>query len=185
MALIQIEIVESPALLAQLIEQEQNLQHFQRLRMLYLLKTEKLKTLRHIAQILGRHRSTLQLWVKHYRQGGLSALLKNKNDRFVDIPAVVIERLIEQFQDAQFLPRIAEIQSWLQQELSVTISYDRLNSLLSHKVVPLLKAQHQQVGSLTQPLDLEGLAWLEGHAEVYNQWIDWQAERAFPIIHRL
>ena len=180
MILIQVEIVESPELLAQLMEQETNLQRFQKLRMLYLLKTQKVKALRHIAQIMGRHRATLQDWVRHYRQGGLSALLKNKRDRFADIPEWVVECLVARFKDTSFLPSLTKIQAWLQEEHSFTINYHQLHRLLSHTVVPRQQAHRLPADDLTQPLDMECLVWLEEHSNLYERFTAWQSERGFP-----
>lgn len=177
MALIQIDITESPEDLAQLLEQAHNAQHYQKLRMLYLLKTQKVKTLRHIAQIFGRHHKTLQLWVKHYRQGGLAKLLENHNDRFVDIPEWVIQRLVEHVKDAQFLPRIRDMQVWMQQELNVEITHDRLYSLITHKVLPLQQPRRALSDASLPKLVSEDLSWLEAQVSLHAQFTEWKAER--------
>ena len=175
----QIDIVESPQLLAELIEQETNLKRFRKLRMLYLLKTEKVKTLSHIAQIFGLVSRTVQNWGKLYRQGGLTKLLHDRQERFVDIPEWVLDRLIEKFKEAQFLPPLKEIQTWLQQELEVEIDYKRLHGLLSHTVIPIQQAKRVQPVQSSQRLDLKDLAWLEAQPELHEKFAEWQAERGF------
>ncbi len=48
----------------------------ERVQALYLLKLNKVKTIQELAHSLGRDRTTLQRWLRRYRQGGVSELLK-------------------------------------------------------------------------------------------------------------
>ena len=47
----------------------------ERIQLLYLLKSQKAKTITQASEFLGRHRVTVQDWLAKYRQGGLENLL--------------------------------------------------------------------------------------------------------------
>lgn len=175
----QTDITESPEFLAQLLEQEKDVKRYQKLRTLYLLKTGKVLALVQIAQIIGRHRSTVEYWVKTYRQGGLSELLEDGNDRFLYIPSWAVDRLVEKFQDAQFLPPIRDIQSWVMQELGVSIEHRHLQRLLRVKVLPQQSRRANQDRQL-EKVSIEGVSDLKDLSGTYEKFSDWRDERGIP-----
>ena len=50
----------------------------ERVQALYLLKLNKVKTIQELAQNLGRDGTTVQRWLRRYRQGGVSELRKQQ-----------------------------------------------------------------------------------------------------------
>ena len=176
----QIDITESPEFLAQLLEQEKDVKRYQKLQTLYLLKTGKVLALRQIAQIVGRHRATVQSWVKTYRQGGLSELLEGGKDRLPYIPSWAVDRLVEKFQDAQFLPPIQDIQSWVMQELGVSIKYWQLHRLLRFKVLPVQQSRRANQDRQLEKVSIEGVSDLKDLSGTYEKFSDWRDERGIP-----
>lgn len=73
-----IKILESVETLKKLLEQQKTVDRFQKIQVLYLLKGGKIKTITEVAQVVGRHRVTVQYWLKCYQQEGIEGLLKNK-----------------------------------------------------------------------------------------------------------
>lgn len=59
-----LEIKESEAELKQLLGGQRTAQGKERVQLLYLLKTAQAKTVQEAAQLLGRHRVTLQEWTQ-------------------------------------------------------------------------------------------------------------------------
>ncbi len=178
---LKINIVESPEVLAQLLEQENDKTRYKKLRMLYLLKTEKVKAITQVAQIVERHPTTLHSWIKAYRQGGLEECLRDGNDRFSDIPEWVIDRLIEKFQTAQFLPPIRDIQHWLLEELGVSLKYGQVQRLLRFKVLPKqeIHRAHPDIETCKK-VAIGEITLEEFRADIYEQFLQWKDERGFP-----
>jgi len=73
-----LEIQESEAELKKLLSLEKTGSGKERLQALYLLKTNKAKTVKKVAEILGRNRVPVQDWLAKYRQGGLIKYLDKK-----------------------------------------------------------------------------------------------------------
>lgn len=89
-----IEIKESEEELHHLMELQKTASGFQKVQVLYLLKTQQVKTVQNLALMLGRdgsicggstppqnfRRITLHRWLRLYREGGISGLLKKKKE---------------------------------------------------------------------------------------------------------
>ncbi|NEO86566.1 MAG: helix-turn-helix domain-containing protein, partial [Spirulina sp. SIO3F2] len=73
-----LEIKESVEELKGLLRRQKTGAEKERIQWLYLLKSEQAQTMEQVAQMLGRHRVTVQKWAKKYREGGLEGLLKQK-----------------------------------------------------------------------------------------------------------
>lgn len=72
---VQIDITESPSELKQLLKSQKTVDGKERVQVLYLLKTNQVKTVQQLAQLIGRNRATVQRWLNHYRTGGLKKML--------------------------------------------------------------------------------------------------------------
>jgi hypothetical protein len=64
-----LEIQESEAELKQLLGVQRTALGKERVQLLYLLKAKQAKTVQMAAQLLGRHRVTVQEWLSRYRAG--------------------------------------------------------------------------------------------------------------------
>ena len=73
-----IEIKESVEELRALLRQQKTASGKERIQALYLLKTQQVKTVQHLAMMLGRGRITLQRWLRLYRESGCIGLLEQK-----------------------------------------------------------------------------------------------------------
>ena len=73
-----LDITETTAELKYLLKTQKTVSDKERIQLLYLLKTEQATTVQAAAALLGRHRVTLQDWLRLYRQGGLETMLGHK-----------------------------------------------------------------------------------------------------------
>ncbi len=73
-----LEIKESQAELKQLLGAQKTAKGKERVQLLYLLKTAQAVTVQTAAQLLGRHRVTVQGWLSRYRAGGIESMLETK-----------------------------------------------------------------------------------------------------------
>jgi len=98
-----LEIQESEAELKQLLRQHSEVGAREKVQLLYLLKSQQAATIKAAAQMLGRHRVTVQNWLRQYRQGGLSTLLSVKSSpgRPRSIPAWAERALSGRLQDSE------------------------------------------------------------------------------------
>jgi transposase len=71
----QIETVESSATLRDLMQQQTTIEAKERVQCLYWLKSHQVSNITAVAELLGRHRVTVQGWLGKYRESGLSGLL--------------------------------------------------------------------------------------------------------------
>jgi putative transposase len=177
----EIDITESPEALSEMLEQEQDKQKHQKLRTIYLLKTQKVKTLTHIAQILGRHSSTIELWIKLYREGGLNKLLENKSPQlFSEIPDWAIEQLLVEFKDEVFLPKGRVIQEWIEQKAGIKINYNQAIRLINFKIKPEWERSHSSKNQDLNKIKVEELSQLlETNSEINTYFDEWKKERGF------
>jgi len=174
-----LSITESLEFLADLLEQEKDEKRYQKIRTLYLLKTGQVKLVKTIAQITKRPSSTIHLWISKYREGGLSKLLEDGPIGLSHLPDWVVDRLVEKFQDAPFLPPIRDIQTWLLEELDMPITYGQLGRLLRSKVLPLREVRANQ-RKQTQKSAIKGISEIKALPNVYEQFSRWRDEGGFP-----
>lgn len=59
--IVQINITESPLKLKQLLKSQKTADGKERVQVLYLLRTNQVKTVQQLAQLIGRNRATVQL----------------------------------------------------------------------------------------------------------------------------
>ena len=73
-----LEITETEAELKQLLRTQKTASDKERIQLLYLLKSEQASTVESAAALLGRHRVTVQKWLRLYRTGGLYQVKKRE-----------------------------------------------------------------------------------------------------------
>lgn len=74
----QVNIIESIATLKTLLNEQKTSDNFQKIQVLYLLKSKQVKTITEVAQIVGKHRVTIQWWLRCYQQEGIQKFLRDK-----------------------------------------------------------------------------------------------------------
>ena len=91
---IKIEILETEDDLKLMLKSNPRPRIKERIQALYWLKMEKVQTTLDIAQLLGKHRTTVSRWLTLYRTGGVDALTTKPPKRKV---LVVIPNLVYQY----------------------------------------------------------------------------------------
>lgn len=130
-----LEIQESEDDLKQLLRQQKTASGKERIQLLYLLKTQQAKTVQEAASILGRHRATLQEWLRSYREGGLVELLKSKarSGRPRAIPRWAETALQKRLQEPQGFDGYQAICDWLETQLGIQAEYKTLHKLVHYR----------------------------------------------------
>jgi transposase len=75
---VKIEIRETEEELKALLKKEKDVACYEKLQVLYWLKTQTVETVLSAAVRLGKHRTTIQRWLSSYRSGGIEELLLQK-----------------------------------------------------------------------------------------------------------
>lgn len=132
-----LEIKESEVQLKQLLGGQRTAQGKERVQLLYLLKTTQAKTVQTAAQLLGRHRVTLQEWLSRYRQGGIESLLETKVSpgRARSIPVWAEAALAKRLQEPQGFESYGAIQEWLETHLGIRAPYKTVHKLVHYRLV--------------------------------------------------
>ena len=104
--------------------------------MLYLLKSDQAKTVQAAAQLLGRHRVTLQEWLRCYRQGGIKSLLETKvhPGRARSIPAWAEVALAKRLQQPQGFESYGAIKEWLETHFGIQAPYKTVHKLVHYRL---------------------------------------------------
>lgn len=131
-----LEIQESEDGLKQLLRSQRTASSKERIHLLYLLKSKQAKTVQEAASILGRHRATLQEWLKQYRQGGLEALLKSRprSGRPRAIPDWAVAALRKRLDEPQGFDGYQAICDWLECQLGITAEYKTVHQLVHYQL---------------------------------------------------
>lgn len=127
-----LEIKQSEAELKQLLGAQRTATGKERVQLLYLLKTGKAATVKTAAQLLGRHRVTVQEWLSRYRAGGIESMLEVKvpPGRARAIPLWAEKTLAKRLQEPQGFESYGEIQEWLKTKLGVVAAYKTVHKLV-------------------------------------------------------
>lgn len=139
--IVKIEITESPETLKKLLAQQKTATGKERVQALYLLKTQQVETVQHLAVVLGRHRVTVQRWLSQYRCGGLKKMLEmgKSTGRTALIPEEVVERLKAELLDPEGFESYEEVRLWLATCLGIRVKYDVVHNLVHDKLKVKLK----------------------------------------------
>lgn len=136
-----IEIIESIVELEHLLEAQKTALGFQKVQVLYLLKTQQVKTVQNLASMLGRGRVTLQRWLRLYREGGISRLLEKKKSsgRPPHINSAAREQLLIELAEARGFKSYTEIQIWLKAQEGIEASYKVVHDTVRYRMKAKLK----------------------------------------------
>lgn len=136
-----LDIQESEAALKQLLRQQKMGAAKERVQLLYLLKTKQAQTVQQAAEMLGRHRVTVQQWLQRYRQGGLNELLSHKkpSGRRRTIPQWAEDALNRRLQEPQGFESYGAICEWLEADLGVKAPYKTVHQLVHYRLQASLK----------------------------------------------
>src|SRR6478672_1256193 len=131
-----LEIQESEAELKQLLKEQKTAFGKERIHLLYLLKSKQAQTVQDAATMLGRHRTTLQEWLRLYRTGGITELLKRKvsSGRRRAIPTWAEQVLQKRLEETQGFDGYQAICDWLEQELGIEAKYKTVHKLVHYRL---------------------------------------------------
>ncbi|MCS6812667.1 MAG: helix-turn-helix domain-containing protein [Cyanobacteria bacterium] len=137
-----LDIAESVEDLKQLLRSQKSASDKERIQLLYLLKSEQAKTVQAAAALLGRHRVTVQEWLRLYRQGGLRELLAHKPrvGRRHSIPQWAQDALQKRLQQGEGFNSYTEICQWLERELGIVSPYKTVHQLVHYRLKASPKA---------------------------------------------
>jgi transposase len=135
-----LEITETEADLKQLLRTQKTASDKERIQLLYLLKTEQATTIQAAATLLGRHRVTLQEWLRLYRRSGLEAMLEHK-------PRTGRQQSILQWAQEALNKRLGfesygAICQWLETQLGISAPYKTVHQLVHYRLKAAPKVAH-------------------------------------------
>jgi transposase len=138
-----IKIRESIEELRSLLNEQKTSESFQKVQVLYLLKSQQVKTITEVAEIVGKHRVTIQNWLRCYEKEGIEGLLKEKTGggRKLIIGEEIIEKLREKLEQTSEFSSYKDIQTWLEKEFQIQVSYDVVYYLVRKKLKLFLLAK--------------------------------------------
>lgn len=138
-----VEVRETAAELEDLIQKQSNPQLKERLQVLYLLQLPGAMSISGIAKVIGRHRGSVQEWLRQYHDGGLEKFLSigQSRGRPRAIPAWAVESLKKRLDDPKGgFGSYTQVQQWLSETLSVEAEYATVHHLVRYRLGAKLKA---------------------------------------------
>ena len=115
----------------------------ERLQVLYWLKQEKAPSISNIAKSIGRHRGTLQEWLKTYREEGLAGLEIVKSSPGGGnrvIPKWAETALSKRLQESENgFASYGAVQEWLSETLGVEAEYHAVYQMTRYRLKAKLK----------------------------------------------
>lgn len=131
-----LDITESEANLKQLLRTQKTASAKERIQLLYLLKSGQAQSVECAASLLGRHRVTVQTWLRRYRQGGLAGLLEKKvaPGRVHSIPQWAQDALSKRLQESEGFNSYGEICQWLESQLGIHSTYKTVHKLVRYRL---------------------------------------------------
>ena len=141
-----LEIAETAEQLKTRLQEQKTVEGKERVQALYLLKLGRVKTIQQLAIDLGRDRTTLQRWLRQYRQGGMSRLLQRqvRLGRKPDIPEWAQTALSKRLQEPEGFNSYGEVKEWLEVKLGVSASYKVVHDTVRYRLKAKLKRPRPQ-----------------------------------------
>jgi transposase len=131
-----INITESAADLKRILREQKTASGKERVQLLYLLKSQQAESAERAASLLGRHRVTIQTWLRRYRQGGLDGLLEKKvaPGRAQSIPQWAQDALNKRLHESEGFNSYGEICQWMQTQLGISAPYKTVHKLVHYRL---------------------------------------------------
>ncbi len=141
-----LEITETAEQLLSLLNEQKTVEGKERVQALYLLKLGQVKTIQRLAVVIGRDRTTVQRWLRKYRQGGISQLRQRQErlGRKPDIPQWDQSALRKRLYELEGFNRYGEVKDWLEQKLEVSASYKVVHDTVRYRLQAKLKRPRPQ-----------------------------------------
>lgn len=139
--ILKIKISETTDELKELLKSIKEQKVKERVQVLYWLKSEQVKTEKAIANLTGKHRTTVSRWLSSYRTEGINALLRigKSTGRSRKLNNEIEQSLEKELQDEQGFSSYKEIQTWLGVVHDVEMSYTGVHQLVRYRLKAKLK----------------------------------------------
>jgi len=136
------EILESEEKLLDMIKNEERGRFRDRIRLLWLLKSGKAKTMEQAAELCGICRKTAAEWFRRYEIGGMAELLclKTVPGRSRAIPLEILKNLKEKLSGPEGFRSYKEIRIWLINEYNLDIPYKTVHKTVRYYLGAKLKS---------------------------------------------
>lgn len=157
-----LDITESEQDLKSLLRNQKTASAKERMQLLYLLKSGQAKTIDCAASLLGRHRVTVQKWLRLYRTGGLAGMLERKSPpgRKQSIPEWAQNALSKRLEQPEGFNSYGEICQWLQTQLGITAPYKTVHQLVHYRLGASPKvARPQSVDNTDERVETYKKTW--------------------------
>jgi transposase len=131
-----LEITESEEKLKEMLGNQKTGSDKERVQVLYLLKSKQATTVQAAAELIGRNRSTVQEWLRGYREGGITGILSHKPrvGRKPKIPTWAQQALDKQLQQEEGFNTYGEIRRWLEEKLGIESTYKNVHDLVHYRM---------------------------------------------------
>jgi transposase len=136
-------ITEDLETLEERLRRERDPKRKVRLHLLVLLKSGQVTSRGQAATHLAVHRNTVGTWLRHYRDGGLEALLTYKEAGAPGgqktLPPAVFTQLQARLATPSGFASYVELQQWLRAEFGLEVSYPTLHGIIRYQLKAKLK----------------------------------------------
>jgi transposase len=131
-----LEISESEEELKEMLGKQKTGSDKERVQVLYLLKSKQAPTVQAAAELIGRNRSTVQEWLRGYRERGMAGILSHKPrlGRKSKIPTWAQKALDKQLKQEEGFNSYGEIRQWLQEKLGIETTYKNVHDLVHYRM---------------------------------------------------
>ncbi len=132
----QLEIQEEVEELKSLLHRQKTPSDRERVQFLYLLKSGQASSMQQAAELLGRHRVTLQKWARCYREGGIKTLLSHKprTGRQPSLPDWAQKALQERLEQGEGFESYGAIVKWLETHLGLVVPYKTVHQWVHYRL---------------------------------------------------
>ncbi|MEG4524304.1 MULTISPECIES: helix-turn-helix domain-containing protein [unclassified Microcoleus] len=139
------------------MRKEKDATRYEKLQVLYWLKTQTVETVLSAAVRLGKYRTTIQRWLSSYRAGGIEKLLfqKPRSGRPKIMNCETIERLSNQLQEPEGFSSYKEVHQWLASCCEVKVAYRTVHQWTRYRLkgklkVPRPVSKKQKAGAVEE-----------------------------------
>jgi transposase len=126
-----------------------------RLHLLVLLKAGQVTSRGQAATHLAVHRNTVGTWLRHYRAGGIEALLAYKEAGAPagqkTLPLAVFAQLQARLATSSGFASYVELQQWLREEFGLEVPYPTLHGIIRYQLRAKLKRPRPSHAKKTLP----------------------------------
>ena len=137
-----LEVLESPQELQEMLKAERDVRKRERLQFLYWYKTGQAITRKALGKLLHRSQFAIGQWADTYRKKGLKGLLKLNycgGNLAPSIPTEIQAQLKEKLAQPEGFPGYKAIQVWLKETHDLDVPYSTIHGTVKYRLKASLK----------------------------------------------